>query len=87
MTAYNGDKYFIIESVSIDGTYFLVNGWQKAHSWWHRKYSPYNFYKTRAGAIKSLKALIKTDIFDYEAKFSLVEVDFLGRELNREQIF
>lgn len=74
-------RYFIIESVSEDGTWYLVNGWSKSYHFFTRRVLPDNYFKTRAGALKSLESIVRMEPYYGLGKITIKEVDILGNEV------
>lgn len=74
-------RYFIIESVSEDGTWYLVNGWSKSYHFFTRRVLPDNYFKTRAGALKSWESIVRMEPYYGLGKITIKEVDILGNEV------
>lgn len=74
-------RYFIIESVSEDGTWYLVNGWSKSYHFFTRRVLPDNYFKTRAGALKSWESIVRMEPYYGLAEITVKEVDILGNEV------
>ena len=74
-------KYFILESVSEDGTCYLVNGWSKSYHFFTRRVLPENYFKTRAGALKSWESILNAEPCFANDHITIKEVDILGNEV------
>lgn len=74
-------RYFILESVSEGGTCYLVNGWSKSYHFFTRRVLPDNYFKTRAGALKSWKSIVKMEPYYGLDEITIKEVDILGNEV------
>lgn len=74
-------RYFIIESVSEGGTQYLVNGWSKSYHFFTRRVLPENYFKTRAGALKSWESIVRMEPYYGLDKITIKEVDILGNEV------
>ena len=56
---------YTVKSTSVDGIYYLVNGWNTYKTWWTKTCSAFtNGFKTVASAKRSLSILLK-----YEPEF------------------
>lgn len=80
------ERYFVLE-VHADHEmlgYFkryLVNGWNKSYHFFTRRVLPENYFKTRAGALKSWKSIVKMEPYYGLAEIAIKEVDILGNEV------
>lgn len=74
-------RYFILESVSEDGTCYLVNGWSKSYHFFTRRVLPENYFKTRAGALKSWESIVRMEPYYGLGEITIKEVDILGNEV------
>ena len=71
-----GVEMFTIKSISADGTYYLVNHWQKHKTYWiePEKVKADMLFKTAADAKRSLTKLLKV-MEDYRSdKFEVVKL-------------
>jgi len=70
--------YYAIMSVSEEGTYYLVNGWNKNRSFWLKKIDHRTVFKRPQDATRSLNHLLSI-MPDYKGdELSLMRVVFEG---------
>ena len=78
--------YYVIRSKSDDGTYFLVNGWNKLKRIWAKRYLPDTYFHTKGAAKSSLTRLLKV-MPEYRFEiFDILHIDVLGNILEREDM-
>lgn len=69
---------YTIESISEEGAYYLSSNWRKNSALWVTKinFKERMFFKTIAGAKRSLTSLLKTMPEYTEDKFAIVDEKF-----------
>jgi len=66
---------YAIKSESADGTFYLVNGWNKHRAYWFSRLNPTKVMFTKKGvALRSLRRLLNIMPEYREDKFTLVEI-------------
>ena len=72
-------KGYTIQSISYEGTYYLVNGWEKHKAFWVKKDEIHKaIFKKEKDAKMSLTKLLKI-MDDYKDDiFTMCEIDELG---------